>query len=57
MKSALVGLLVTGALLALDVVRPPLEPGYASEADRAFDERHSGESPSALRNELGLDAR
>jgi hypothetical protein len=57
MKSALAGLLVTGALLAMDVVRPPAQFGYASETDRAFEERHSGESREAIRNELGLDRR
>lgn len=58
MKSAVSGFLVTALLLALHVV-PSAEQleGYASPTDRAFAERHSRESQSELRAELGLPPR
>lgn len=55
MKSALAGFLTTALLLALQVAPSPEQlQGYASPADRAFAERHAGESKAQLRAELGL---
>ncbi len=56
MKSMIAGFLTTALLLALHVAPSPDSlQAYASPADKAFAERHSKESPEALRAELGLD--
>lgn len=58
MKSAVAGFMVTALLLALQVAPSPDQlQGYASPADKAFAERHAGESRSAIEAELGLTRR
>lgn len=58
MKSAFAGFAMMVLMLALHVAPPPEAlQGYASATDRGFAERHSNESETVLRAELGLDPR
>jgi len=57
MRAAIFGFLATALLVALDVTPPPEALQGASQADRAFAQRHAGESDSELRKELGLQVR
>ncbi|HYE27335.1 MAG TPA: hypothetical protein VEA61_03760 [Allosphingosinicella sp.] len=58
MKSVIAGFLTTALLMALHVAPTPDQlQGYASATDKAFAERHAGESKQALEAELGLERR